>query len=44
MRHYSVAGKVDVRRLRSPPIRQCVAWISKELSIHIATLNACEKA
>ena len=44
MRHYGVTGKVDVRRLRSPRIRQCVAWISKELSIHIATLNAWKKA
>ncbi|WP_254934929.1 transposase [Cyanobium sp. WAJ14-Wanaka] len=38
MRRYSEAVRADVRRRMSPPQRQSVARISKELGIHILTL------
>ena len=38
MRRYSEAVKADVRRRMSPPMRQSVARISKELGIHVMTL------
>ena len=44
MRRYSEMVKTDVRRRMSPPARQSVTQISKELGIHIATLYACRKA
>ena len=44
MRRYSETVKADVRRRMSPPARQSVAQISKELGIHIATLYAWRKA
>lgn len=44
MRRYSETIKADVRRRMSPPARQSVAQISKELGIHIATLYAWRKA
>ena len=37
-------GKADVKRRMSPPARQSVAQISKELGIHLATLYAWRKA
>ena len=43
MRRYSETVKADVRRRMSPPARQSVAQISKELGIHIATLYAWRK-
>ena len=44
MRRYSETDKADVRRRMSPPARQSVAQISKELGIHLATLYAWRKA
>ena len=44
MRGYSDAIKADVRRRMSPPQRQSVAGISKELGIHLATLYNWKKA
>ena len=44
MRRYSETIKADVRRRMSPPARQSVAQISKELGIHLATLYAWRKA
>jgi transposase-like protein len=44
MRRYSETVKADVRRRMSPPQRQSVAQISKELGIHLATLYAWRKA
>ena len=44
MRRYSETVKADVRRRMSPPARQSVAQISKELGIHLATLYAWRKA
>ena len=44
MRRYSETVKADVRRRMSPPARQSVALISKELGIHLATLYAWRKA
>ena len=44
MRRYSEMVKTDVRRRMSPPARQSVTQISKELGIHIATLYAWRKA
>ena len=44
MRRYSETVKADVRRRMSPPARQSVVQISKELGIHIATLYAWRKA
>ena len=38
MHRYSEAVKADVRRRMSPPQRQSVARISKELGIHVMTL------
>ena len=38
MRRCSEAVKADVRRRMSPPNRQSVARISKELGIHVVTL------
>jgi transposase-like protein len=43
MRRYSETIKADVRRRMSPPARQSVAQISKELGMHIATLYAWRK-
>ena len=40
MRRYNETIKADVKRRMSPPARQSVAQISKELGIHIATLYA----
>jgi transposase-like protein len=44
MRRYSETVKADVRRRMSPPARQSVPQISKELGIHIVTLYAWRKA
>ena len=44
MRRNSETVKVDVRRRMSPPARQNVAQISKELGIHLAILYAWRKA
>ena len=44
MRRYSETVKADVRRRMTPPARQSVAQISKELGIHLATLYAWRKA
>ena len=44
MRRYSEMVKADVRKRMSPPARQSVVQISKELGIHIATLYAWRKA
>ena len=44
MRRYNETIKADVKRRMSPPARQSVAQISKELGIHIATLYAWRKA
>jgi len=44
MRCYSETVKTDLRRRMSPPTRQSVAQISKELGIHLATLYAWRKA
>ena len=44
MRRYSETVKADVKRRMSPPARQSVAQISKELGIHLATLYAWRKA
>jgi transposase-like protein len=44
MRRYSEMVKADVRSRMSPPARQSVTLISKELGIHIATLYAWRKA
>ena len=44
MRRYSEAVKIDVRRRMSPPHRQSVARISKELGIHVITLYKWRKA
>ena len=44
MRRYSETVKADVRRRMSPPARQSVAQISKELGINLATLYAWRKA
>ena len=44
MRRYSEMLKPDVRRRMSPPARQSVAQISKELGLHIATLFAWRKS
>ena len=44
MRRYSETVKADVRRRMTPPSRQSVAQISKELGIHLATLYAWRKA
>lgn len=38
MRGYSLAIQADVRKRMSPPNRQAVAQISRELGIHQATL------
>ena len=38
MRRYSEAVKADVRRRRSPPMRQSLAQISAELGFHVVTL------
>ena len=38
MRGYSLAVQADVRKRMSPPNRQAVAQISRELGIHQATL------
>ena len=44
MRRYSEMVKADVRKRMSPPVRQSVTLISKEMGIHIATLYAWRKA
>ena len=44
MRRYNETIKADVKRRMSPPARQSVAQISKELGIHLATLYAWRKA
>ena len=44
MRRYSETVKADVKKRMSPPARQSVAQISKELGIHLATLYAWRKA
>ena len=44
MRRYSESIKAVVKKRMSPPARQRVAQISKELGIHIATLYAWRKA
>ena len=44
MHRYSEAVKADVRRRMSPPQRQSVARISKELGIHVMTLYSWRKA
>jgi transposase-like protein len=44
MRRYSEAVKADVKRRMSPPQRQSVARISKELGIHVVTLYNWRKA
>ena len=43
MRRYSETVKADLRRRMSPPDRQSVAQISKELGIHIVNLHAWRK-
>jgi transposase-like protein len=43
MRRYSEAVKADVRRRMSPPHRQSVARISKELGIHVITVYKWRK-
>ena len=43
MRRYSETVKADVKRRMSPPARQSMAQISKELGIHLATLYAWRK-
>jgi transposase-like protein len=43
MRRYSDTVKADVSRRMSPPGRQSVTQIFKELGIHIATLCAWRK-
>ncbi len=43
MRRYSEMVKTDVKRRMSPPARQSVTQISKELGIQIATLYAWRK-
>jgi hypothetical protein len=43
MRRYSETVKADLRRRMSPPDRQSVAQISKELGIHIVNLYAWRK-
>ena len=44
MRRYSETVRADVRRRMSPPQRQSVARISKELGIHVLTLYSWRKA
>ena len=44
MRRYCEAFKADVRRRMSPPHRQSVAQIPKELGIHVVTLYNWRKA
>jgi len=44
MRSYSEIVKTDLRRRMSPPKRESVAQISKELGIHLTTLYAWRKA
>ena len=44
MRRYSEAVRADVRRRMSPPQRQSVARISKELGIHVMTLYSWRKS
>ena len=44
MRCYSKSVRADVRRRRSPPIRQSVARISEELGIHVITLYKWRKS
>lgn len=44
MRRYSETVRADVKRRMTPPSRQSVAQISKELGIHLATLYAWRKA
>ena len=44
MRRYSEAVRADVRRRMSPPQRQSVARISKELGIHVMTLYSWRRA
>jgi len=43
MRRYSETVKADVRRRMSPPHRQSVARISKELGIHVITFYKWRK-
>ena len=43
MRRYSEMVKADVSRRMSPPVRQSVTQMFKELGIHIATLFAWRK-
>jgi len=43
MRRYSEAVKADVRRRMSPPHKQSVARISKELGIHVITIYKWKK-
>jgi transposase-like protein len=38
MRRYSEAVKADVKRRKSPPMRESVVRISEELGIHVITL------
>lgn len=44
MRRSSEAVKADVRRRMSPPHRQSVGEIAKELGIHVITLYKWRKA
>ena len=44
MRRYSEAVKADVKRQMSPPQRQSVTRISKELGIYVMTLYSWRKA
>jgi len=44
MRRYSQSVQADVRRRKSPPHRQSVAQISRELGIHQATLYNWRKS
>ena len=44
MRRYSEAVRADVRSRMSPPQRQSVARISKELGIHVMTLYSWRKS
>ena len=43
MRRYSETVKADVSRRMSPPVRQSVSQMFKELGIHIATLCTWRK-
>ena len=44
MHRYSEVVKADVRRPKSPPMRQSFVWVSEELGIHVVILYTWRKA